>query len=135
MEIDHLPNWANGIWEQSVEGGEPHRVAGLPEEKLMTYGWSRNGKYLAFTRGKQSLDAVLITEFSIVRLCLSFQSESRVPNFKSQISNLKIQISVPTRSHQTKKKRVHQSIHPLRIFTNKRTNRRPHRRQQAAKHL
>jgi Tol biopolymer transport system component len=56
-------DWANGIWKQSVEGGEPHRVAGLPEEKLMTYGWSRNGKYLAFTRGKQSLDAVLITDF------------------------------------------------------------------------
>jgi Tol biopolymer transport system component len=26
-------DWANGIWEQSVEGSEPHRVAGLPEEK------------------------------------------------------------------------------------------------------
>ena len=56
-------DWANGIWEQSVEGGEPHRIAGLPEEKLMTYGWSRDGKYLAFTRGKQSLDAVLISDF------------------------------------------------------------------------
>ena len=56
-------DWANGIWEQSVEGGEPGRLAGLPEEKLMTYGWSRDGKYLAITRGKVSLDAVLITDF------------------------------------------------------------------------
>jgi len=56
-------DWANGIWEQSVEGGEPRRIDGLPEEKLLTYGWSRDGKYLAFARGKVSLDAVLITDF------------------------------------------------------------------------
>lgn len=56
-------DWANGIWQQSLDGGEPQRLAGLPEEKLMTYGWSRDGKQLAFTRGKDSLDAVLITDF------------------------------------------------------------------------
>lgn len=48
---------------QSVDGGEPQRLDGLPEEKLLTYGWSRDGKQLAFTRSKENLDAVLITDF------------------------------------------------------------------------
>jgi Tol biopolymer transport system component/DNA-binding winged helix-turn-helix (wHTH) protein len=56
-------DWANGLWKQNVDGGEPQRLAGLPEEKLMTYAWSRDGKQLAFTRGKESLDVVLITDF------------------------------------------------------------------------
>jgi TolB protein len=56
-------DWANGLWQQSLHGGGPQRLAGLPEEKLMTYGWSRDGKQLAFTRGKDSLDVVLITDF------------------------------------------------------------------------
>jgi Tol biopolymer transport system component/DNA-binding winged helix-turn-helix (wHTH) protein len=56
-------DWANGIWQQSIEGGAPERLKGLPEEKLVTYGWSPDGKKLAFTRYKEILDAVLITDF------------------------------------------------------------------------
>lgn len=55
-------DWSNGIWIQPVEGGEPVRVAGLPEEKLFSYGWSPDGKTFAFTRGSTSSDLVLISE-------------------------------------------------------------------------
>jgi Tol biopolymer transport system component/DNA-binding winged helix-turn-helix (wHTH) protein len=54
-------DWNNGIWRQSLEGGEPKRLAGLPEEKLYAYGWSPDGKQFAFTRGTEIRDVVLIS--------------------------------------------------------------------------
>ena len=54
-------DWANGIWKQSLDGGEPQRLAGLPEEKLFAHGWSRDGKLFAFARGAQIRDVVLIS--------------------------------------------------------------------------
>jgi Tol biopolymer transport system component len=56
-------DWANGIWQQSIEGGEPKRLAGLPEEKLYTYAWSPDGRRFAFVRGREIRDAVLMTNF------------------------------------------------------------------------
>lgn len=56
-------DWANGVWQQSVTGGEPKRLEGLPAEKIYTYDWSRDGKQFAFTRGRSMRDAVLITDF------------------------------------------------------------------------
>lgn len=56
-------DWANGIWQQSIEGGEPKLLEGLPAEKFYTYGWSPDGKSFAFTRGREVRDAVLITDF------------------------------------------------------------------------
>jgi len=50
----------NGAWQQSVDGGEPKRLEGLPEEKSYTFGWSRNGKLFAYTRGREIGDAVII---------------------------------------------------------------------------
>lgn len=54
-------DWANGLWKQRVEGGEPERIAGLPEEKLYAYGWSPDGKRFAFTRGQEIRDVVLLS--------------------------------------------------------------------------
>jgi Tol biopolymer transport system component len=55
-------DWADGLWEQSVSGGEPHRIAGLPKEKLFSYAWSADGRMLAFTRGSEVRDVVLIRD-------------------------------------------------------------------------
>jgi Tol biopolymer transport system component len=55
-------DWANGVWKQRLDGGEPRRLEGLPQEKLYTYGWSRDGKLFAFTRGTELQDIVLIRE-------------------------------------------------------------------------
>jgi Tol biopolymer transport system component/DNA-binding winged helix-turn-helix (wHTH) protein len=56
-------DWANGVWQQNVTGGEAKRLEGLPAEKLMHFDWSPDGKQLAFTRGREVRDAVLITDF------------------------------------------------------------------------
>ena len=56
-------DWANGIWIQYLDGGSPQRLKGLPTEKLYAYDWSPDGKYLAFTRGVESRDVVMISDF------------------------------------------------------------------------
>lgn len=55
-------DWANGVWSQRLEGGEPSRLEGLPQQKLYTYSWSRDGKLLAFTRVEELQDIVLIRD-------------------------------------------------------------------------
>ncbi|MEP6925469.1 MAG: winged helix-turn-helix domain-containing protein [Pyrinomonadaceae bacterium] len=56
-------DWTNGIWRQDLDGGEPHRLKGLPNEKLYAYNWSSDGKWFAFTRGGEIRDVVLINNF------------------------------------------------------------------------
>lgn len=55
-------DWINGIWKQDLDGGEPVRLEGLPQEKLYAYGWSRDGKWFAFTRGMEIRDVVLVSD-------------------------------------------------------------------------
>jgi Tol biopolymer transport system component/DNA-binding winged helix-turn-helix (wHTH) protein len=54
-------DWGKGLWRQPLEGGAPERIQGLPDEKIYSYGWSRDGKLLAFTRGMEIRDVVLIS--------------------------------------------------------------------------
>jgi len=54
-------DWISGIWRQSLDGGPPQRLPGLPEEKIYSNAWSRDGKMFAFTRGYEVSDAVLGT--------------------------------------------------------------------------
>ena len=53
-------DWVNGIWRQPLGGGHPQRLAGLPEEKLFAYAWSRDGKQFAFVRGAPELRDVIL---------------------------------------------------------------------------
>lgn len=55
-------DWGYGIWSQSITGGTPERIKGLPEEKLYGYAWSKDGKQFAFARGREIRDIVLITK-------------------------------------------------------------------------
>jgi DNA-binding winged helix-turn-helix (wHTH) protein/Tol biopolymer transport system component len=57
-------DWANGIWKQDLIGGPPQRLEGLPEEKFFGFGWSRDGKKFAFSRGGTSRDVILLTASS-----------------------------------------------------------------------
>lgn len=52
----------NGIWQQSIEGGAPQRLDGLPAEKTFSHSWSPDAKFLAFGRVRQVREAVLITD-------------------------------------------------------------------------
>ena len=53
-------DWKYGVWKQDLRGREPTRLAGLPEEKLYAYAWSRDGKLFAFTRSTEIWNVVLI---------------------------------------------------------------------------
>jgi Tol biopolymer transport system component/DNA-binding winged helix-turn-helix (wHTH) protein len=53
-------DWSNGIWRQPITGGNPERLTGLPQEKLYSYSWSPDGKQLAFVRGSEIRDVVLL---------------------------------------------------------------------------
>ncbi len=54
-------DWNDGYWLQSIEGGEPKKMQGLPKEKLYNFAWSKDGKQFAFVRGQEIRDVVLIT--------------------------------------------------------------------------
>jgi Tol biopolymer transport system component len=54
-------DWGAGIWRQSIDGGPPQRVEGLPDEKIYANNWSRDGKMFVFTRGVEIRDVVLIS--------------------------------------------------------------------------
>jgi Tol biopolymer transport system component len=54
-------DWGQGLWRQPLEGGAPERVAGLPDEKIYSNSWSRDGKLFVFTRGVEMRDVILIT--------------------------------------------------------------------------
>ena len=54
-------DWTYGIWRQSVDGGQPQRIEGLPEEKFYQYVWSRDGKRFVLTRGRELRDVVLLS--------------------------------------------------------------------------
>ena len=56
-------DWKEGIWRQPLSGGDPQQIPGLPKEKLYTYAWSPDGSQFAFTRGSESYDVVLISDF------------------------------------------------------------------------
>jgi Tol biopolymer transport system component/DNA-binding winged helix-turn-helix (wHTH) protein len=54
-------DWGKGLWRQSLSGGPSRQVEGLPEEKIYSNGWSRDGKLFAFTRGVEIRDVVMIS--------------------------------------------------------------------------
>lgn len=56
-------DWTNGIWKQSIKDGSAERLTGLPNEKIFAFGWSRDGKQFAFTRGTELRDLVLFGNF------------------------------------------------------------------------
>lgn len=54
-------DWVWGLWRQPLAGGAAERINGVPEEKIYCYGWSRDGKLFAFSRGTEIRDLVLMS--------------------------------------------------------------------------
>lgn len=53
-----------GYWRQTINGGEPQRLEGLPKEKLYNFAFSKDGKQFAFVRGQEIRDVVLLKNAS-----------------------------------------------------------------------
>jgi eukaryotic-like serine/threonine-protein kinase len=55
-------NNVTNIWSEPVDGGKGKQLTDFKEMLITSFGWSRDGKQLACTRGTLLRDAVLITD-------------------------------------------------------------------------
>jgi eukaryotic-like serine/threonine-protein kinase len=51
------------IWLQSLDGGQPRQLTDFHTDRIFSFSWSRDGKWLAVSRGIVSNDVVLISNF------------------------------------------------------------------------
>jgi eukaryotic-like serine/threonine-protein kinase len=51
------------IWLQPVDGGQPKQLTDFKTDRIFSFAWSRDGKWLAVSRGVVSNDVVLISNF------------------------------------------------------------------------
>jgi len=56
---DHATN----IWEQPLAGGPPVQLTKFPSGQMFAFAWSPDGKQLAFSRGQNKTDAVMMSNF------------------------------------------------------------------------
>jgi Tol biopolymer transport system component/DNA-binding winged helix-turn-helix (wHTH) protein len=53
----------SNIWGQPLDGGSPRRLTNFKDQLIFDFAWSRDGKYLALSRGTVNSDVVLIGNF------------------------------------------------------------------------
>ena len=56
-------NHASNIWEQPLSGGAPVQVTKFTSGEIFGFGWSRDGKTLALSRGELKSDVVMMSNF------------------------------------------------------------------------
>jgi Tol biopolymer transport system component len=56
-------NGVSNIWRQKLGGGAPKQITNFESGLIFDFDWSRDGKQLALTRGSESSDVVLISNF------------------------------------------------------------------------
>jgi Tol biopolymer transport system component len=63
--IDYIltQNGVSNIWQQSLAGGPPKQVTHFDSGEIFDFEWSRDGKQLALTRGNESSDVILMSNF------------------------------------------------------------------------
>jgi Tol biopolymer transport system component/DNA-binding winged helix-turn-helix (wHTH) protein len=54
---------ASNLWEQPLSGGPPHQLTNFKADRIFRFDWSKDGGQLVCSRGVQTNDVVLITEF------------------------------------------------------------------------
>jgi Tol biopolymer transport system component len=53
----------SNIWLQPVDGGAPSQLTDFKTDRIFSFDWSRDGKWLAWSRGVIDNDVVLISNF------------------------------------------------------------------------
>jgi serine/threonine protein kinase/Tol biopolymer transport system component len=56
-------NGVSNIWRQKLPGGPPKKITNFESGQIFDFEWSRDGKQLALTRGRESSDVILISNF------------------------------------------------------------------------
>jgi len=56
-------NRATNIWKQPLAGGELVPMTKFPTGDMYAFGWSADGKQLAFSRGQRKTDVILMSNF------------------------------------------------------------------------
>jgi Tol biopolymer transport system component/DNA-binding winged helix-turn-helix (wHTH) protein len=56
-------NGVSNIWRQKLSGGPPKQITNFESGQIFDFEWSRDGKQLALTRGSESSDVILISNF------------------------------------------------------------------------
>lgn len=60
--VDNRGGIAN-VWSLPLDGGQPRQLTNFKDDRIFWFDWSRDGKYLAVTRGVETNDVVLINNF------------------------------------------------------------------------
>ncbi len=53
----------SNIWSQPLQGGRPRQLTNFKDQLIFDFAWSRDGKYLALSRGTVNSDVVVISKF------------------------------------------------------------------------
>jgi Tol biopolymer transport system component len=56
-------NGVSNVWRQKLSGGPPKQITNFESGQIFDFDWSRDGRQLAVTRGSESSDVVLISNF------------------------------------------------------------------------
>jgi Tol biopolymer transport system component/DNA-binding winged helix-turn-helix (wHTH) protein len=56
-------NGVSNLWQQKLTGGPPKQITNFESGLIFDFGWSRDGEQLALTRGSESSDVILISNF------------------------------------------------------------------------
>ncbi len=54
---------ATNVWEQPLAGGPPRPVTGFTSGHIFDFAWSRDGKQLLLSKGEETSDVLLISNF------------------------------------------------------------------------
>ena len=53
----------SNVWEQKLTGGPPKQITSFQSGRIFAFDWSHDGKQLALTRGSNSSDVIMISNF------------------------------------------------------------------------
>jgi Tol biopolymer transport system component len=63
IDYELTRNGVSNIWQQNLAGGAPRQITNFESGQIFDFEWSRDGRQLALTRGTDSSDVVLISNF------------------------------------------------------------------------
>ena len=53
----------SNIWIQPLDGSSPTQLTDFKSDRIFSFDWSRDGKWLALSRGPEQRDVVLVSDF------------------------------------------------------------------------